>query len=149
MANDNGKSQDAKVPNPQAPRSGDLPEPAAGCEWDTVEISGIDFALQVAKDDVGIDTLTRGNTTKAAQLFNRALRIDAPQKLKGRERLANLKGEALMDAARKLQEDLVKFDVTTIQTRAARTPPSVTLREGMSMDEVRAVLVAKGIVVNM
>lgn len=121
------KKDTDKVPNPVAPLSGKLPDPPAGCEWDTVEISKWDFAILVAKDLTGIESLCKGDADLAARLFNRALRIDVPAKLEGRDRMKGAKDKREM--ARVLQQEVLAFDLTAIRPRAARRPREVAVSD--------------------
>lgn len=134
-----------KVENPRAPFDGELPELQAGCEWDTVEISGWDFAIQVAKDQTGIEALTGGNETLAARMFNRALRIDVPAILDARPKMKEAKVKA--DAARELQKLILAFDVSAIRPRAARAPKTVAVpdKPQFSQAEVLALLASHGV----
>lgn len=131
-----------KVQKPFAPRSGKLPEPLAGCEWDSTEIGPFQFAIQVANSLTGIQSLAR-TEPKAVGLFNRAWRILVPAQVGARET-----EKAKMDAewARKVQADILAFDPAVVKTRAPRTPPSVSIPAGksqFSLAEVQAMLAGK------
>lgn len=143
MANDKAP----KVANRKA--YGDLPHDALpGCAWDVVEIQGIDFALMVAESLDGVKVLVHENETKGAQMFNRALRIDAPAKLDARDRIKlAVKNGTLDKVLATLQQELYSFDVTSIPTRAARAPKTVTApdQKSYSRAEVDAMLAAQGI----
>lgn len=119
-----------KVPNPKAYVAELLPELPMGQTWDEVEIGGIDFAIAVPDSLDGMHFQVHGNEAKACQLYSRALRIDAPAKLDARERIKTARKNGTLDkVVDKLQEELVAFDVTSIATRAPRTPPTVTVPE--------------------
>ena len=137
-----------KVENIKAYDESDLPTAPAGLEWDVVEVGAktgtpIDFALLVPVNVAGIDAICKGNQEKAAQLFSRALRIDAPAKLGARERIATArKNGTLTEVMAKLQEEFVNFDVTTIATRAPRKPVEVVAedKDSYTKAEVAAML---------
>lgn len=136
-----------KVQNPQAFDPSALPRVPANCEWEIVEIGKIDFALAHASDMAGIETLTKGNESKAAQLFNRALRIDAPAKLDARERIDTArKNGTLPEVMEKLQNELYSFDVTSIATRAPRQVKPIVAedKETYSKAEFEAMVAAAG-----
>jgi hypothetical protein len=136
-----------KVVLPVAPR-GELPAAPAGTEWDTTEIAGYEFAILVAADLNGIKALVKGNEAVAARIFNRALRIDAAQKLDGRARLdAAKEADAKRKVAAEVQAELLAFDVSTVKARAARKPTEVKLADQKvyTAAEVQAALAAAGI----
>ena len=135
-----------KVQNPKAFDESDLRTLPAGQDWDVVEIGGIDFAYIAASDTRGVYEICKGNETKAAQLFNRALRIDAPAKLDARERIKTArKNGTLPEVIGKLQDELFTFDVTTIATRAPRKPVEIVAeaKESYTLAEVQAMLAGK------
>lgn len=137
--------KEPKVPNPVAPR-GDLPELAEGLVWDTVEISGWDFAIAVAESIDGIATLCKDDDKSAAGLFNRALRIAVPARLDARKLMSESKDQE--KTAGELQTAILDFDVTKVQERAPRQPKEVSLPKGQanfSAEEVTAMLAAAGI----
>lgn len=137
-----------KVPNPKAYGENDLYLLPAGQTWDEVTIGGIDFALAVPTTLEGMSDQVKGNVGKATQLYSRALRIDAPAKLKARERLeAARKNDTVEDVVLAIQTELLTFDVTSIATRAPRQPTTVEAANKASYtnEEVTAMLAAKGI----
>lgn len=149
MANDKNKSQTAastkapKVQNPKAYDAGKLPPLRAGCEWDEVEIAGVDFAILVAKDMTGISTLTQGDEDLAARAFNRWLRIDVPAKLDGRNRIKSAKPADREKVLAAIQDEVFKIDLKAIRPRAARTPVTVTVdpnKKNYSAEEVQELL---------
>lgn len=137
-----------KVPNPKAYVDADLVGLTNGLEWDTVEIQGIDFALVVPVNYDGIQVQTKGNEVKATQMYTRALRIDAPAKLDARDRIKLARKNGTLDkVVAAIQGELYTFDVTTIPTRAPRTPKTVTApdKANYTKAEVDAMCAAQGI----
>lgn len=140
-----------KVPNPKAYGENDLFALPEGQTWDEVTIGGIDFALAVPTTLEGMSDQVKGNVGKATQLYSRALRIDAPAKLKARERLEAAKRTedvgVYTDAVTAIQVELLSFDVTSIATRAPRQPTTVEApnKASYTNEEVAAMLAAKGI----
>lgn len=137
-----------KEPNPKATDFAQLPKAPDGTAWDVVEVGGIDFAYLAASDLTGVGHLTSGNEPKAAQLFNRALRIDIPAKCDARPRIKTARQNGTLETVvSKLQAEFLAFDVNTIATRAPRTPPTVTAenKAQYSRAEVDAMLANAGI----
>lgn len=135
-SNSNG-GQPEKTPKPFAPRSGKLPEPPAGCEWDETSVGNWRFAILVAKSVDGIVQIAKSES-KAVALFNRAWRIAVPAAIDAR----NVKKDAMnSDWAEKVQAQILQFDPAAVRTRAVRTPPTVEVpkdKVNFTLDELRA-----------